>query len=85
MDQDCWHDNYQGTPSHGGAWESDCVVEDRRVVRGGGWNSDPQVARSANRVGGTLGNRFNITGFRLARTLAPLNFTTLPFEQRNKQ
>lgn len=82
--QDCWHDNYQGAPSDGSAWESDCV-EKHRVVRGGGWINYPQLARSAYRDWITPVDRNVITGFRLARTLTSLNFTTLPFEQRNKQ
>ena len=48
--QDCWHDNYQGAPIDGEAWEKargrDCT---RRVLRGGGWFSPPRNLRSAFR------------------------------------
>ncbi|MCB1824652.1 MAG: formylglycine-generating enzyme family protein [Candidatus Competibacteraceae bacterium] len=46
--RDCWHDNYQGAPTDGNAWEeAGCV---RRVVRGGGWNNYPEYVRSAARI-----------------------------------
>lgn len=67
--QDCWHDNYQGAPEDGSKpWEVDCR-NDRRVLRGGGWNNQPDNARSAIRNRNTPDNRNNNTGFRLARTL----------------
>ncbi|MFZ0258169.1 MAG: SUMF1/EgtB/PvdO family nonheme iron enzyme, partial [Gammaproteobacteria bacterium] len=35
--QDCWHDNYEGAPTDGSAWETDdCRF---RVFRGGSWYS----------------------------------------------
>jgi formylglycine-generating enzyme required for sulfatase activity len=35
--EDCWHENYSGSPIDGAAWKSggDC---DRRVLRGGSWS-----------------------------------------------
>ncbi|MBS0511263.1 MAG: hypothetical protein JSR42_08775 [Proteobacteria bacterium] len=38
-------------------------------MRGGGWNNNPDNARSANRNRNTPDNRNNNSGFRLARTL----------------
>jgi formylglycine-generating enzyme required for sulfatase activity len=65
--QDKWHDDYNGAPSDGSAWEngnnSDCVV------RGGGWNNDARGCRSAIRQGNDPGNRLNGVGFRLLRAL----------------
>jgi formylglycine-generating enzyme required for sulfatase activity len=66
--EDCWKDNYQGSPTDslvalvsGG----DCG---RRVLRGGSWISFPRLLRSADRIGFTPGNRYDIIGFRVART-----------------
>lgn len=65
--QDCWHDNYEGAPGDGTAWESgDCT---RRLLRGGSWNYDPQNVRSAGRYRYAPGSRSGDVGFRLARTL----------------
>ena len=41
----------------------------RRVVRGGGWDGDPQNVRSANRDWVAPDNRGDVLGFRVARTL----------------
>ncbi|WP_367113373.1 SUMF1/EgtB/PvdO family nonheme iron enzyme [Zoogloea sp.] len=49
-------------------WRCPCP-EKRRVLRGGGWNNQPDNARSAIRNRNTPDNRNNNTGFRLARTL----------------
>ena len=65
--QDCWNGSYKDAPSDGTAWLSgNCG---RRVLRGGSWNSYPDILRSANRSSNTTGNRFDNVGFRLARTL----------------
>jgi formylglycine-generating enzyme required for sulfatase activity len=39
------------------------------VLRGGGWNNNPDIARSANRNRNPPDNRNNNSGFRLALTL----------------
>jgi RNA-directed DNA polymerase len=48
------------------AWTAPCC----RVVRGGGWNNNPQNLRSANRNRNTTDNRNNNLGFRLGSTLS---------------
>jgi formylglycine-generating enzyme required for sulfatase activity len=64
--QDCYHDNYNGAPIDGSAWTSgDCQ---KRVIRGGSWNSPPTFVRVSARSGdGLLAVRSNVIGFRLAR------------------
>jgi formylglycine-generating enzyme len=65
--EDCWNANYSGAPTDGTAWQSgDCS---RRVVRGGSWDADLSVVRSANRRGIPASNRITTFGFRVARTL----------------
>jgi formylglycine-generating enzyme required for sulfatase activity len=68
---DCWHESYQEAPSDGSAWlESDGEDCARRVLRGGGWSSDPRNLRSADRGRYTADDAaFNGVGLRLARTL----------------
>jgi formylglycine-generating enzyme required for sulfatase activity len=65
--QDCWHDNYQGAPSDGSAWEKehngDC---DGRVRRGGNYIGD---ARSSSRGLFRAGARYRALGFRLVREI----------------
>ena len=80
--QDCWHDSYQGAPEDGSKpWEANCS-DDRRVLRGGGWDDLPDIARSAFRDRNSPDDRDFDTGFRLARTLTSSSFTPLPPEQR---
>jgi len=65
--KDCWHSDYVGAPTSGGAWEGNCW---ERVRRGGSWSSGAKGLRSAFRSNGGRyipGNP--VTGFRLARDL----------------
>ena len=65
--EDCWNGSYAGAPVDGGAWtRGDC---DRRVLRGGSWSGRPRDVRSALRFRYSTGGRFNVAGFRVARTL----------------
>ncbi|MGP0091839.1 MAG: SUMF1/EgtB/PvdO family nonheme iron enzyme, partial [Xanthobacteraceae bacterium] len=65
--EDCWHENYQGAPSDGSAWVSgDCT---RRGLRGGSWLEDARALAAAARARNGAGNRYDIDGFRVARTL----------------
>jgi formylglycine-generating enzyme required for sulfatase activity len=59
--------------SYDGAATDPFVDEDGagRQVRGGGWRSTAQRARSASRLDWYPGNRFDFLGFRLARAPAP--------------
>ena len=62
--QDCWHENYEGTPSDGSAW----LFSDEsnfRIRRGGSWNDDPRFCRSAYRSGGGSDDRYDRIGFRV--------------------
>ena len=69
--QDCWNASYRGAPNDGRAWErGDCGP---RVVRGGAWSDIPGSLRSAVRYRLDAGDRSIVLGFRLARTLTPLN------------
>jgi formylglycine-generating enzyme required for sulfatase activity len=64
--QDCQND-YKAEPRTAEAVEStNCA---NRLLRGGGWVSDPRVARSAVRYHVVPSNRNLNTGFRLARML----------------
>ena len=68
---DCWHDNYEGAPTDGSAWTTNCDDSDYAVVRGGSWNFAPRSLRAANRGGGSPSDRFDIYGFRLVQDLNP--------------
>jgi formylglycine-generating enzyme required for sulfatase activity len=64
--EDCWNETYAGAPGDGSARTAgDC---DRRVLRGGSWDVNPEVARSAYRGGDAIGLRDVDFGFRVART-----------------
>jgi formylglycine-generating enzyme required for sulfatase activity len=61
---DFWHENYQGAPKNGSAWIKD-GDESRRVLRGGSWNDNPRLCRSAFRYRDNSDVTFNIHGFRV--------------------
>ena len=69
--EDIYHDSYKGAPTDGTAWiDSEGENSSRnRVIRGGSWYISPRDLRSANRNWIVPGNRYNILGFRVARTL----------------
>jgi formylglycine-generating enzyme required for sulfatase activity len=65
--EDCYEAGYSVQPSDGSAFtKRSCSY---RVVRGGSWDYTPQDLRSAGRYRNAPGNRSNLLGFRLARTL----------------
>ena len=67
--EDCWNGSYAGAPSDGGARLSgDCA---QRVLRGGSWLDFPRFLRAAFRIRDTTGFRYDVLGFRVARTLTP--------------
>ncbi|MBW4679487.1 MAG: SUMF1/EgtB/PvdO family nonheme iron enzyme [Microcoleus vaginatus WJT46-NPBG5] len=63
--QDVWHENYNGAPSDGSAWESG-GDSNRRLRRGGSWVSNPRSCRSANRNRDEPDSRDDFFGFRVA-------------------
>jgi len=66
--QDVVHDNYEGAPVDGSAWEEggDPV---RRILRGGSWLYNPRYLRSALRNGFSAVLSNDIVGFRVVREL----------------
>ena len=49
---DCRHQTYEGAPADGSAWgASEGGTCDRRIARGGAWDSYPWIVRSADRGG----------------------------------
>ena len=65
--QDKWHENYNGSPSDGSAWEDGDVSF--RVSRGGSWYCNASSCRSASRFRRDPESRFSNLGFRLLREL----------------
>ena len=65
--QDVWHQNYHGSPEDGQAW-IEHGDPDRRVMRGGSWNTSPSSGRAGSRVPVDPAGRADIAGFRIART-----------------
>ena len=63
--QDCYHDNYDGAPTDGSAWEGGDGCS--RVLRGGSFVNARRDVRSANRVRLKPGYRDFYLGFRVAR------------------
>lgn len=61
---DSWHDNYEGVPTDGSAWDAD-GSRDRRVARGGSWGLAPWCCRSASRLLGLSSYRSSNVGFRV--------------------
>ena len=64
--EDSYHDNYNGAPVDGSAWQGDGAT---RVLRGGSWNLTPQYARAAVRYWYQPGYWDDFYGVRLARML----------------
>ena len=62
--QDVWHDNYNGAPADGSAWENN--GSDYRVQCGGSWDYSAVYCRCAYRYRLTLGVRYRDRGFRVA-------------------
>jgi formylglycine-generating enzyme required for sulfatase activity len=63
--QDNWHENYNGAPTDGSAWEDGSSSD--RVIRGGGWLNSARVCWSAYRVRTEPDKRNFDQGFRLLR------------------
>lgn len=65
--EDCYHDNYDGAPTDGGAWTTPCS-KSGRVLRGGSWSNDAKTVRTAIRINATSVIRGGNIGFRIVRT-----------------
>ncbi len=63
---DSYHDNYQGAPVDGSAWEG---KGKNRVLRGGSWYDAPRFVRTAGRDKSVPDFRYDNIGFRIARVL----------------
>ncbi len=68
--EDCYVESYVGAPIDGTARSAPCV-EDRRVARGGSWETHAGNLRSARRGWYAADRRAQVLGFRLARSLGP--------------
>jgi len=66
--QDVVHDNYEGAPLDGSAWETG-GDQARRILRGGSWLYNPRYLRSALRNGFSAVLSNDIVGFRVVREL----------------
>jgi formylglycine-generating enzyme required for sulfatase activity len=66
--QDVVHDNYDGAPDDGSAWESGGDGA-RRILRGGSWLYNPRYLRSALRNGFSAALSNDIVGFRVVREI----------------
>jgi formylglycine-generating enzyme required for sulfatase activity len=66
--QDAVHDNYEGAPNTGVAWEEGGDPA-RRILRGGSWLYNPRYLRSALRNGFSAALSNDFVGFRVARNL----------------
>jgi formylglycine-generating enzyme required for sulfatase activity len=66
--QDVVHDNYDGAPHDGRAWEEG-GDQARRILRGGSWLYNPRYLRSALRNGFSAVLSNDIVGLRVARDL----------------
>lgn len=64
--QDHWHDNYEGAPADGSAWEGRAAGVSR-VLRGGSWNDGARFVRAAGRYAPHPDIRIGHLGFRCAR------------------
>ena len=73
--ENCWYDDYRGSPSDGGAWSDGCdstghlAGVNTRILRGGTWTDDEVDLRSAFRFSDAAWWRDSETGFRVARDL----------------
>jgi formylglycine-generating enzyme required for sulfatase activity len=66
--QDVVHENYEGAPADGSAWEEG-GDQSRRILRGGSWLYNPRYLRSALRNGFSAVLSNDIVGFRVVREL----------------
>ena len=65
--QDSWHDNYEGAPDDGSAWESENTVI--RVGKGGSWMDGPNICQSSFRGQLDADAGLSVLGFRIVRDI----------------
>ena len=65
--QDNWHENYNGSPPDGSAWEDE--NGSYRVSRGGSWYCDAGLCRSASRFKRNPDSHIGNLGFRLLKEM----------------
>jgi formylglycine-generating enzyme required for sulfatase activity len=61
--EDRWHPDYEGAPADGSAWLDG--NDNRRVIRGGGWDNEPYAARTYDRDAKKASTGDDEVGFRL--------------------
>jgi formylglycine-generating enzyme required for sulfatase activity len=66
--EDCWHNNYTDAPADGTAWLTGASCESH-AARGGPFDFDSELVRSASRYAPAANVRDFRLGFRVARTL----------------
>lgn len=64
--EDSYHDNYQGAPDDGSAWQGN---NKKHAIRGGSWYDAPRFVRAADRDKAATNRRYDTFGFRIARNL----------------
>jgi formylglycine-generating enzyme required for sulfatase activity len=60
---DCYHESYAGAPADGRPWDFACAG-DTRVVKGGGFASNPEALRASDRAEAGPDTRRDDLGFR---------------------
>jgi formylglycine-generating enzyme required for sulfatase activity len=65
--EDDWHDSYAGAPDDGSAWiHNDNHSQSKKCLRGGSWGFNPNLCRSALRIGFNPDLHGSDFGFRVA-------------------
>ena len=64
---DTYHENYNGAPTDGSAWESLGDEKAKKLLRGGSWSNVPNLVRSANRDRSEPGYQGSDFGLRVVR------------------
>ncbi len=67
---DHWHDNYEGAPTDGSAWQDEGAAA-TRVMRGGSWYDHARHVRAACRNRDHPPGRYDFVGFRCVRVQNP--------------
>jgi formylglycine-generating enzyme required for sulfatase activity/predicted Ser/Thr protein kinase len=65
---DPWHNNYYGAPTDGNIWDDHGDIY-RRVLRGGAWNFNAELCRSASRSWNEAEGGLRMSGFRVVFSL----------------